>query len=401
MLSEHEAIKTLLAHAKLLAEKEIITIAEANGRVNAEKISAPINIPTNDNSAMDGFACNSANIQENTAINISQRIAAGDNPPPLTHGTAARIFTGASLPPGADCIIIQEDCDYNEHTVSMHVRPTAGRHVRYAGEDIRQDDIILNPGDTIGPAQVGLIASLGVDKVCVYKKLRVALLTTGSELLEPGTRNESGKRYNSNRYTLTAAINQLNIEVAHHRIVADTLSDTKKALISKSQDADIVISTGGVSVGDEDHVKTALESTGTMHFWKIAMKPGKPLAFGTINGTPFIGLPGNPVSALVTFLIIARPFLLACQGLTPRPLIKYSVTSGFDWSTQQRCEYLRVKLIEADEQLIAHRYQSQDSGIQTSLHHSDGLIRIETNSHIKIGDTVSYIPYSALFTAIS
>lgn len=401
MLSDHEAIETLLAKAKLLVKTETIPLAEANGRVNAEQIYAPINVPANDNSAMDGFACNSNDVRINTKIKLSQRIAAGDKPLPLAKGTAARIFTGANLPPGADCIVIQEDCDYDEQSVLLLTKPNPGRHVRYAGEDIKQGQIILAPGDSVGPAQVGLIASLGINKVCVYKKLRIALLTTGSELLEPGTSSESGKRFNSNRYTLTAAIHQLNMEVTHHRIVADTLADTETEIVASCNDADIVISTGGVSVGDEDHVKTALENIGTMHLWKIAMKPGKPLAFGSINETPFIGLPGNPVSALITFLLIARPFILACQGLSSQPLIKHSVISSFDWNTQKRCEYLRVKLRQENGQPIAHQYRSQDSGIQSSLHHSDGLVRIEKNSHIKIGDTLSYIPYSALFSATS
>ncbi|MBL1293384.1 MAG: molybdopterin molybdotransferase MoeA [Thiotrichales bacterium] len=398
MLSEYEAIDTLLSHAKLLVDNETVSINNASTRICAKNIIAPINVPAQDNSAMDGFACNSNDVAINSHIEISQRIATGSNPPALKPGTTARIFTGASIPAGADCIVIQENCAYDDSSVSFRTTPILGQHIRYAGEDIKQGQIILHRGDVIGPAQIGLIASLGIDTVCVYKKLRIALLTTGSELLEPGSKNEDGKRYNSNRYTLTAAINQLGFDVSHHQIIADNLNDTQNELIARSADADVVISTGGVSVGDEDHVKNALENTGTMHLWKIAMKPGKPLAFGSVNNTPFIGLPGNPVSALITYLIIARPFLLSCQGVTLRPLIRYPVKSGFDWQTQKRCEYLRVTLQQEGDELIAHRYQSQDSGIQNSLHNSDGLARIEIESQIQTGDIISFSPYSSLLS---
>jgi len=403
MLSEHEAIKTLLDHARILVKTETVSFNDANGRVCATNIVAPINVPSSDNSAMDGFACNSADISSQLSISISQRVIAGSNPAPLKPATAARIFTGASLPQGADCVVIQEDCTYDNKTVLFKVAPIAGHHVRYAGEDMQQGAFVLRKGDVLGPVQIGLIASLGIDSVSVYQRLHIALLTTGNELLEPGTHthNESGKRYNSNRYALSALINQLGFTVTHHKIVADNLSDTENELALCSKGADVIISTGGVSVGDEDYIKTALQNIGAMHWWKIAIKPGKPLVFGSIGGTPFIGLPGNPVSALITFLIIARPFLLSCQGLNSRltnqALVSYSVIARFSWLTKNRSEYLRVKLIHQGGQLCAQAYSSQDSGIQSSLHHSDGLVRIEAGCKIEPGDKVDYTPYSALF----
>ncbi|MBL4852449.1 MAG: molybdopterin molybdotransferase MoeA [Gammaproteobacteria bacterium] len=406
MLSEHEAIKTLLDHARILVKKETVSLSDANGRVCAVNIVAPINVPSSDNSAMDGFACNSADIPSQLSVSISQRVIAGSNPAPLKPATAARIFTGASLPQGADCVVIQEDCTYDNKTVLFKVTPISSHHVRYAGEDIQQGNVVLHKGDVIGAVQIGLIASLGINTVSVYQRLRIALLTTGNELLEPGTddadiHNESGKRYNSNRYALSALINQLRFTVTHHKIVADNLSDTENELALCSKDADVIISTGGVSVGDEDYIKTALQNIGTMYLWKIAIKPGKPLVFGAIGDTPFIGLPGNPVSALITFLIIARPFLLSCQGLNSRltnqALVSYSVIARFSWLTKNRSEYLRVKLIHQGGQLCAQAYSSQDSGIQSSLHHSDGLVRIEAGCKIEPGDKVDYTPYSALF----
>jgi len=398
MLAEQEAIQTIIDHARLLVGTEELSLSEANGRVCAQDVVARINVPESDNSAMDGFACNSHDISPKAATKISQRITAGSTPPPLEENTAARIFTGASLPKGADCIVAQEDCDYDDHTVSFNTAPICGKHVRYAGEDITKGNVILRPGDVIGPAQIGIIASLGIDKVFVYQRLRIALLTTGDELLEPGADNKTGKRYNSNRYALTAAATQLGFTVTHHSIVADTLAETQSELEHHSNNADIVISTGGVSVGDEDHVKSALQNIGTMHLWKIAIKPGKPLAFGTINGTPFIGLPGNPVSAMITFLIIARPFLLCCQGVNKLSVARYAVRSNFKWKSQQRCEYVRVSLTQKNGVLCAEAYQSQGSGILSSLHYSDGLVRIDKERNISVGDMVDFTPYSALLS---
>ncbi len=401
MLSEQDAIQTLISHARLLVNSEEITLSEANGRICAGDIIAPINVPDSDNSAMDGFACNSMDDLTHSPVKISQRITAGHMATQLEPGTAARIFTGANLPKGADCVVPQEDCDYDEHSVHFKIRPVTKRHVRYAGEDIAKGELILQSGDAITPAQIGIIASLGINTVRVYRRLRIALLSTGDELVEPGSGLETGKRYNSNCYALTAAFTQLGFAVTHHSIVADTLEQTQSELERHSKDADVIISTGGVSVGDEDHVKMALQNIGTMYLWKIAIKPGKPLAFGLIKDTPFIGLPGNPVSAMITFLIIARPFLLRCQGVSHLPFHQYPVKSAFEWRTQKRCEYLRVSLKQENGILHARPYCSQDSGIQSSLHYSDGLVRIDKERNICVGDTVDFIPYSALFSLTS
>lgn len=396
MLSEAEALQALLDHARLLAGSESVPLSDSNGRICAEDIIATIDIPGSDNSAMDGFACNSQSISLETPIAISQRVTAGSIPLPLKPGTAARIFTGASLPDGADCVVLQEDCRYDDQTVSFYSMPVCGQHVRYAGEDIRQGQIILRQGDVIGPAQVGVIAASGIDKVRVYQRLRIALLTTGDELLEPGASKQTGKLYNSNRYALTAAIRQLGFTVTQQRLVADTLAQTMHEFMHCANEADVVISTGGVSVGDEDHVKQALQNIGSMQFWKLAIKPGKPLAFGLIDDTPFIGLPGNPVSAMVTFLIIARPFLFQCQGIKNIQPRQYKVIANFEWQTKNRCEYLRVSLSEQDGRLYANLSSKQGSGIQSSLSESDGLVRIDKESTISPGDMLHYLPYNSL-----
>ena len=245
-------------------------------------------------------------------------------------------------------------------------------------------------------AQIGIIASLGIDKVEVYKKLHIAVVTTGNELLEPGSEYQTDKRYNSNSYALRSAIHQLGFIASSHQIIADNLKATEAALSKCASEADIVISTGGVSVGDEDHVKQALQNIGEMHLWKIAIKPGKPLVFGHIGNTPFFGLPGNPVSAMVTLLTIARPYLLKSAGIIKNKLAIYDVTVDFDWQTKHRAEYLRVNLSETQGKQIVQIFHTQDSGVQSSLNHSDGLIRIDKESTISRGDTAKYLPFSEL-----
>lgn len=396
MLSEQEAIGLLLEHAQLPQTTEFVLLEHASDRVCAKDITAPIDVPGQDNSAMDGFAYHSESITPSKAIPISQRIAAGSKAKPLEPNTAARIFTGAPIPDGANSVVIQEMCDYTDNEVTFNTELKPGQHIRRKGEDIAKESIVLERGNVIGPAQIGIIASLGIDKIEVYKKLHIAVVTTGNELLEPGSEYQTDKRYNSNSYALRSAIRQLGFIASPHQIIADNLKATEAALSKCASEADIVISTGGVSVGDEDHVKQALQNIGEMHLWKIAMKPGKPLVFGHIGNTPFFGLPGNPVSAMVTLLTIARPYLLKCAGIVRNKLVSYDVTVDFDWQTKNRAEYLRVNLSEKQGKQIAQIFHTQDSGVQSSLNHSDGLIRIDKESTISRGDTAKYLPFSEL-----
>ncbi len=396
MLSELEACQTLLDHARQLACGETVDIANAANRVCAKDVVAPIDVPGEDNSAMDGIACHSQSVSSGMSYRISQRIAAGSTAHTLEPNTVARIFTGASLPVGADSIILQEDCEFNENLVKINTNATAGQHIRKKGEDIAKGSVVLKQGDVIGPAQISVIASLGISHIEVYKKLTVAVVTTGNELLEPGEQHIPHKRFNSNSHALCSVISQLGFSASANKIIADSLDATMHTLEKCAEKADIVISTGGVSVGEEDYIKAALQNVGTMHVWKIAVKPGKPLVFGHIGDTPFFGLPGNPVSAMVTFLIFARPYMLRCAGISNDIVDSYYVTAGFDWQTKNRAEYLRASISEQSEKNIATLFHSQDSSLQTSLQRSDGLIHLDCHSIVAKGDTVRFIPFSSL-----
>lgn len=397
MLSEQEAVTRILERARLLAITEHVDIRQANGRVCAGDIVADSDVPNTDNSAMDGYACASNDISAGSSLPISQRVAAGDSPSPLAAHTIARIFTGATLPPGADCVVPQEQCDATDTGIVFKGTARRGQHVRLRGEDIAQGDTVLRRGDLIGPAQIGLLAALGLRELAVYRPLRIALLSTGDELHEPGTPLLPGQRYNTNQYAIAAAAERLGFSVSYSSLVSDNVDDTCQALLRAQATADVIISTGGVSVGEEDHVKTALKTLGDIYLWKIAIKPGKPLVFGDVRGTPFIGLPGNPVSAMVTFLLIARPFLLLCQGRRQQQAAVFQVKAEFSWQTQLRCEYLRGRLHNRDGHTCVQLYPSQDSGIQSSLSNSDGLVRIEQQTTVNKGDWVDFIPYASLY----
>ncbi|MDH5632315.1 MAG: molybdopterin molybdotransferase MoeA [Gammaproteobacteria bacterium] len=396
LISFDDAIELLLSKARAIPGKESVPLDQALGRVLATAVESGINVPPHDNSAMDGYAVRCADVStDSTTLPVSQRIPAGSIGTDLEPGTAARIFTGAPVPPGADAVVMQEYCQQQDDQVVIGVAPKSGANIRRAGEDITAGAIILEPGTLLRPQELGLAASVGVAELEVVRRLRVALFATGDELVDPGQALAPGQIYNSNRYTLAGLLRSAGCEVIDLGRVADTLDDTREALLSAAQSADLIISSGGVSVGEEDYVKLALEQLGQLDMWRIAMKPGKPVAYGRIGETDFIGLPGNPVSVFVTFLLFARPFINTMQGLNKVLPTGIPVKAGFDWPRpDKRREFVRARLVPDGS---AELYPQQGSGVLSSAAWADGLVVIRENQVIKPGDPVTYFSFRELF----
>ena len=396
MLSVEDAIASLLQHAKPIAETEQVDLIDAANRVLATNISSTIDVPGFDNSAMDGYAFSSSDMGRAQAegLEITQRIPAGTTGTPLQPGSAARIFTGAPVPEGVDTVAMQEICRIENNRMVLEKPVAAGANIRPRGNDIGTGDTILESGSVLRAAQLGLAASVGVGSVDVYRTLKIAIFSTGDELVQPGTPLAAGQIYNSNRYQMHGLLQAQGCEVIDLGTVPDTFEATRQALLAGQEQADMVLTSGGVSVGEEDHVKAALESVGELTLWRIRMKPGKPLAFGKIGATPFIGLPGNPVSAFVTFLLFARPYLQLMQGRTTAEPLSYPVQAGFSYHAKHRREYVRVRLRQDAETLIAESFARQGSDVMRSVAWSDGLVEVAEDSNIEPGDTVRFLPFS-------
>jgi molybdopterin molybdotransferase len=397
MLSVEQAVAELLRHARPPRASEPVGLLEAAGRVLARDVTAAADVPGFDNSAMDGYALHGGDIEtaRTEGLAIAQRIPAGRVGEPLPEGDAARIFTGAPLPEGADTVAMQEHCRVRDGRLYLEQALARGANVRPRGNDIASGSTILRAGTLLGAAHLGLAASVGITAVEAFRQPRVAIFSTGDELVEPGHTLAPGQIYNSNRYQLSALLRAQGCTVVHLGTSPDTFDATRRLLLAGAEQADLVITTGGVSVGEEDHVKTALQSVGRLTLWRIRMKPGKPLAFGHIGETPFIGLPGNPVSVFVTFLLFARPFLHALQGRTaPAPHV-YPVRAGFGYTAQQRREYVRVRLREDPAHgPVAEAYPRQGSDVLSSVAWADGLVEIAENTTIRDGDRVRFLPFA-------
>jgi molybdopterin molybdotransferase len=357
-----------------------------------------VTVPPFDNAAMDGYALRAEDWTEAAFLSISQRIPAGSLPQPLTPGTAARIFTGAPIPPGADAVVMQEDSEVQGDTVRLLRAPRPGDHLRRAGEDIHPGQTVLAAGTRLGPAQLGVAASVGADRLEVHTRLRVAVFFTGDEIVLPGQPLPPGRIYNSNRASLLGLLGQLGVETVDLGQVRDSLDATLAVLEQASQAADVVITTGGVSVGEEDHVKAALQRLGRLDMWQVSMKPGKPLAFGRVGEADFLGLPGNPVSAFVVFCLFARPFLLARMGAAVAAPLSLNVPAGFTRKGKpgQRREFLRVRLEQGQDGARLQPFPNQSSGVLTSLAWADGLADVAGGVAVNPGDPVRFLPLTEL-----
>jgi molybdopterin molybdotransferase len=396
MLSATQLLDALLERARGVNETETVAVTAALGRVLAAPQTSSITVPPLDNSAMDGYAVRVADVTRGVALPVSQRILAGAVGQPLAPGSAARIFTGAPVPPGADAVLMQEDCTADGGSVVINKLPWSGENIRRAGEDIQAGAHILAAGTRIGAAEMGLAASVGLAELPVFKRLKVACFFTGDELVTPGTTLAPGQIYNSNRYTLTGLLNGLGCELIDFGIVPDTLEATETALEGAASIADVVITSGGVSVGEADYVKAAVEKLGRVEMWKVAMKPGKPIVYGRVDEADFIGLPGNPVSAFVTFCLFVRPFLLKRMGVANVLYRAFPVKAGFAWSKPgARREFLRAR-IQTDGSVAL--YPNQSSGVLTSCVWADGLVDLEIGQTVRPGEWVRFIPLSELLS---
>ncbi len=403
MLSVQEALEFLLEAAAPVSETETLPTAEATGRVLAADQQSQLDVPPMDNTQMDGYAVRAADcVSGAAALPVSQRIPAGHVGQPLQPGTAARIFTGALIPEGADAVIMQEQCAFDEASgkVTINHAPKPGEWIRRRGEDILAGSTILQRGTRLRAQELGLAASVGLASLPVYRRLKVAVFFTGDELTMPGEPLKPGAIYNSNRFTLRGLLQQLGCEIVDLGNVPDSREATQAALRAAANGNDLIITSGGVSVGEEDHVKPAVEAEGRLNMWQIAIKPGKPLAFGEVRreGLPspafFIGLPGNPVSSFVTFLLFVRPFILALQGASVVPPKRYPMRADFDWTKpDRRNEFLRVRINDKNGLDL---FPNQSSGVLTSTVWGDGIVDNPPGQAIKAGDTVHFIPFSEL-----
>ena len=401
LLSVAEALDFLLSAARPVSDTEILPTIDAYGRILAAAQTSQLNVPPADNTQMDGYAVRAADCASGTAtLRVSQRIPAGVVGQPLEEGTAARIFTGAMIPQGADAVVMQEACEANGDSVTIRHTPHQGEWIRRAGEDIRAGSTILQAGQRLRAQELGLAASVGLANLPVMRRLRVAVFFTGDELTMPGESLKPGAIYNSNRFTLRGLLQQLGCEITDYGIVPDTLAATRDTLRSAAADHDLIITSGGVSVGEEDHVKPAVEAEGRLNMWQIALKPGKPLAFGEVDrasGEPpafFIGLPGNPVSSFVTFLLFVRPFILRLQGVQDVAVPVRTMRADFDWpKADRRNEFLRAKI---NAQGGLDLFPNQGSGVLTSTVWGDGLIDNPPGLTIARGDTVRFLSFSDL-----
>ncbi|MEY2678033.1 MAG: hypothetical protein RLZ00_725 [Pseudomonadota bacterium] len=404
LLSLDAALPQLLAQAHALTGVQSVSTFEADGRVLAQDVTSALQVPPQDNSSMDGYAVRVADcVQADAVLRVTQRIPAGTYGSQLNAGEAARIFTGAPIPPGADAVVMQEDCEaLDGDQVKVNKLVSVGQWIRRSGEDVTRGATVLGKGTRLTPAELGLAASIGLAQLQVSARPRVALFSTGDELVMPGDvapeAMPAGSIYNSNRFFLRAMLQRLGCEVTDLGIVPDQRDATIAALRDAAQHHDLILTSGGVSVGEEDHIKPAVESLGELNLWQLAIKPGKPFAYGKVNrdagahACHFMGLPGNPVSSFVTFLLLVRPFVLALQGVTQTDIVRTEMTAHFDWPrADKRREFLRVK---RNAQGGLDLFPNQSSGVLTSAVWGDGVVDNPAGQTISKGDTVRFISFT-------
>lgn len=413
LLPLDDALAQLLAFAKpavaAVTAYELVDTFEADGRVLAQDLHSALHIPPHDNSSMDGYAVRCSEVQSSTAaLVVSQRIPAGSVGSPLQPGTVARIFTGAPIPAGADAVVMQEDCEVladasvanpGQPCIRIAHAPKPGQWIRRSGEDVSHGAVVLRKGERLTPASLGLAAGIGLAQLPVARAPRVAIFSTGDELVMPGTvapaQMKPGSIYNSNRFFLRALLQRLGCVVTDLGIVPDQRDATIEALRQASAQHDVILTSGGVSVGEEDHIKPAVQALGSLHVWQLAMKPGKPFAYGQIGAAHFLGLPGNPVSSLVTFVLLVRPFLLALQGANQISESAVLLPAHFNWPrADKRREFLRVRRNLAGGLDL---FPNQSSGVLTSTVWGDGLVDNPPGQTIAPGDPVRFISFAQLF----
>ncbi|SDS09402.1 molybdopterin molybdotransferase [Halopseudomonas sabulinigri] len=393
-----QALSQLLSSARNHAAQPVddLPLEQALGHVLAAPVIAAHDVPPWDNSAMDGYALNSADAEQarQQGLPVSQRITAGMAPTPLQPGTCARIFTGAPLPAGADCVEMQENIELADNglaRLTQAVQP--GQNVRPQGQDVRSGSTLLPAGLRLRPQDLGVIASVGLARVAVRRPLRVAVVSTGDELVEPGSALLSGKIYNSNRFTLIGALQRLGQQIIDGGILPDDKAQTSARLRALAEQADLIISSGGVSVGEADCLGQVLREQGEVALWKLAIKPGKPFTLGRFADTPLLGLPGNPAATLVTFLLLVRPYLLTRLGCNQVDAVSYQLPAEFDWPRSgSRDEYLRAGLRDGRVVLSGN----QSSGVLSSASQGSGLVLITAGSTVAAGESVPFLPFSGL-----
>jgi molybdopterin molybdotransferase len=402
MMSVDEAVAIIAARVSTVQDIEAVSLAAADGRVLAKDISAPLPLPPFTNSAVDGYAVRSGDLPqtEEQAFPIAGRVQAGGSAPaPVEAGHAVRIFTGAPMPRGADTVFMQEDVRLDQGRVLLPAGLKAGANVRPAGEDIPAGHFALKSGRRLRPQDVALVAAFGMTHVDVRRRIRVAVFSTGNELVSPGIPRGAAQLFDSNRFMLMAMLVRLGCEVSDLGILGDDRAALASALKNAADAHDLILTTGGVSTGEEDHVKAAVESVGTLVLWRMAIKPGRPVAMGIIGGTPFIGLPGNPVASFVTFVHVVRPTVLALAGTAQQRLVPMPVRAAFTYQKKiARREYVRVNLRKADDGVLeVTKFPREGAGLLSSLVDTDGLVELgEAITRVEPGQTVGFLGYANL-----
>lgn len=399
LLSVDEALTRIEERVTAVVETETVPLAAAHGRILACDIVAEMNLPPHANSAVDGFAFAHSDLaaEGETVLAVSGRAAAG-HPlgRPAAHGEAIRIFTGAPMPEGTDTVMMQEDCVVANGRVRLKAGIRKGANRRRAGEDVAAGDVAVAAGRRLGAADLGIAAALGYSQLPVFRRLRVALLSTGDEVVDPGTPLPPGAIYDANRFMLTALLAGLGCTVTDFGVRPDREAALVDTLADAAAEHDLIVTSGGVSTGDEDHVKAAIERLGSLHFWRLAIKPGRPVALGQVGGVPLIGLPGNPVAVVVTFIVLGRPLILRFAGAAAVPLRLFPVKAGFAYRKKAgRREYLRASLQRDADDIIAVKFPKDGAGILSSIVQSEGLVIIdETTNDLAAGATVDFLPFS-------
>lgn len=401
LLPLDEALARLKDVFPAVAETERVPLDRAVGRILASDLAAPIDVPAHDNSAVDGYAFRHADLAPSgsTRLRLAGRAAAGH---PLTgapdRGTSARIFTGAPMPTGFDSVLMQEDAELDDGHVVVPpgLRPGANR--RFAGEDCKRGTVAVVAGTRLRAQEIGLAAAFGLTELVVRRRLRVAILSTGDEIAEPGASLASGQIYDSNRRTLAALLNGLGAEVTDLGIIEDRPEEIRRRLAAAAEGHDAIVTSGGVSEGEEDHIRDSVATLGRLHWWRVAIKPGRPVSVGQLGGTAFLGLPGNPAATMTTFFMVARPLLLQIAGAAPRPQVRLRVRAGFGQKKKAgRVEYVRVRLEAGPDGPLARRFPREGAGLLSSMVWSDGLAELPLDlERLEEGSWVDYLPFAEM-----